>query len=403
MIQVKLVNKEHRNESRIFVQFQFNERIKNLVKQIETAKFSRTNMSFHIADDRCELNHLYVLLDDITDINVTDMISQNQYRKSGISAVQPMVKFKQEDLDFYSEKEIKPQGRLPVDYMKIELNKDKRDALLKFKYWMKEKRYADNTIDVYLASLRLFFSFYNDKPVYKITTKDVARFNNEYIIDRGLSVTMQNQTVSAIKSFYSRVQDVEIDVGELQRPRKPKTLPKVLSKREVADILGSLTNVKHKTMLSLIYACGLRRGELLNLKIEDIDSKRKLLIIRQAKGFKDRIAPLSDKVIEMLRGYFKMYRPKEWLFEGMEKGQQYSVTSLQCIFRYTLKKANINRWVSLHSLRHSFATHLLESGTDLRYIQEILGHKSSRTTEIYTHVSTQNIRNIKNPFDDLNL
>lgn len=154
-------------------------------------------------------------------------------------------------------------------------------------------------------------------------------------------------------------------------------------------------------MLSLIYACGLRRSELLNLKLCHVDSKRKLLIIRRSKGRKDRVAPISEKIIELLREYYKAYRPKEWLFEGQKVGFKYSETSLEKVLKQSLQKAKIDKPVTLHWLRHSFATHLLESGTDLRYIQEILGHKSSRTTEIYTHVSTKSLQNIKSPFDDL--
>jgi integrase/recombinase XerD len=154
-------------------------------------------------------------------------------------------------------------------------------------------------------------------------------------------------------------------------------------------------------MLSLIYACGLRRSELLNLTLKDIHSDRKLLVIRQSKGKKDRIVPISDNIIEMLRFYYKIFKPKLWLFEGQQVGSQYSEKSLENVLKQSLAKASITKPVTLHWLRHSYATHLLESGTDLRYIQELLGHSSSRTTEIYTHVSTKSIQQIKSPFDDL--
>ena len=154
-------------------------------------------------------------------------------------------------------------------------------------------------------------------------------------------------------------------------------------------------------MLSLIYSCGLRCGELLSLKPEHIDSKRGLLIIKQAKGRKDRIAPLSVKILTMLREYYIASKPNIYLFEGSKKGEQYDARSLQQVLKQGVAKANITKPVSLHWLRHSYATHLLENGTDLRYIQEILGHSSSRTTEIYTHVSTKSIQNIVSPFDYL--
>jgi integrase/recombinase XerD len=178
-------------------------------------------------------------------------------------------------------------------------------------------------------------------------------------------------------------------------------LPNVLSKEEVKKILDAPANIKHRAMLSLIYACGLRRGELLNLKPADVDSKRKLLIIRQAKGRKDRVAPLSEKIIGLLREYYKTYRPQQWLFEGQDQGEQYSEQSLQSVLKHAVKKVGIKKPVTLHWLRHSYATHLLEKGVDLRYIQELLGHKSSKTTEIYTHVSEKKLINIISPFEDL--
>jgi integrase/recombinase XerD len=154
-------------------------------------------------------------------------------------------------------------------------------------------------------------------------------------------------------------------------------------------------------MLSLIYSCGLRCGELINLKILDIDLKRNIVIIRQAKGKKDRIVPLSLKVLDMLREYYIIYKPKHWLFEGQEINTPYSEKSLQNVLKQSLAKSKITKPVTLHWLRHSYATHLLEAGTDLRYIQELLGHNSSKTTEIYTHVSTKNIQKIISPFDSL--
>lgn len=190
-------------------------------------------------------------------------------------------------------------------------------------------------------------------------------------------------------------------VDKERRKKRAKVLPNVLSKKEVKAILEAHSNVKHKMMLSLIYSCGLRRGELLALKPVHIDSKRNIVLLKNAKGKKDRIAPLSPKILEMLREYYKDYKPAVWLFEGQIKGEQYSEKSLQSVLKQALQKTVIKKPVALHWLRHSYATHLLESGTDLRYIQELLGHSSSKTTEIYTHVSTKSIQQIKSPFDDL--
>jgi len=177
----------------------------------------------------------------------------------------------------------------------------------------------------------------------------------------------------------------------------------VHGKGEAIRTLAAHSNAKHKVMLSLLYSCGLRRSELLELKINDIDSKLKLVIVRNSKNRKDRIVPLSDKILWRLREYYKQFKPQTWLFEGAKKGEKYSEGSLEGVLKQALVKTGIKKPVSLHWLRHSYATHLLENGTDLRYIQELLGHSSSKTTEIYTHVSTKSIQQIKSPFDDLDI
>ena len=273
--------------------------------------------------------------------------------------------------------------------------------LKKFDQWLRSKRYSENTIKTYSEALKMFLTFFNDKLATEISNEDLILYNNEYILKNKLSASFQNQIVNAIKLYYSTVQNKKIAIELIHRPKREKLLPNVLSKEEVKKILDAHVNVKHKVMLCLIYSCGLRRSELLNLKPLDIDSKRNLIFIYQAKGKKDRIAPLSPKILEMLRSYYQGYKPSIWLFEGQSKGEQYSAKSLQSVLKNAVLKAKINKPVTLHWLRHSYATHLLESGTDLRYIQELLGHRSSKTTEIYTHVSTKSLQQIKSPFDNL--
>ncbi|NHM07976.1 tyrosine-type recombinase/integrase [Flavobacterium sp. CYK-4] len=275
------------------------------------------------------------------------------------------------------------------------------EQVRKFRNWLQSKRYSPNTIKTYTEALTCFLYFFKNKKVEEITNDDLIVFNNEYILKNNLSASYQNQIVNAIKLFYSTIQNKKIEMDSIHRPKRAKLLPNVLSKQEVKQILTAHVNLKHRVMLSLIYSCGLRRSELLNLKPADIDSNRNLIFIHQAKGRKDRIAPLSPKILEMLRDYYKGYKPKVWLFEGQIKGEKYSEKSLQSVLKFALEKTGIQKPVTLHWLRHSYATHLLETGTDLRYIQELLGHNSSKTTEIYTHVSTHNLQRIKSPFDDL--
>ncbi len=272
-----------------------------------------------------------------------------------------------------------------------------------FKLWLRSKRYSENTIGTYINALRSFLTFHQKKSISEICNEDVIIYNNDYLLKNGLSASYQNQVVNAIKLFFKTQTDLRINPDLVHRPKSAHVLPNVLSKEEIKQILNAPKNIKHKAMLCLLYSCGLRRSEILNLKITHVDSKRKLLIIKQAKGKKDRVVPLSEKIIVQLQGYYKHYRPKIWLFEGQNQEEQYSERSLANVLKQALVIAKIKKPVSLHWLRHSYATHLLENGTDLRYIQEILGHKSSRTTEIYTHVSTKSLQNIKSPFDDLDI
>ena len=267
--------------------------------------------------------------------------------------------------------------------------------------WLKARRYSANTIKVYSEATRIFLIFLADKQEHEITNEDLDRFNKDYILARNLSSSFQNQFVNAVKLYFRIVQNRQLKPEMIIRPKREKLLPNVLSKEEVKNILHSTRNLKHKMMLSLIYSCGLRCSECLALRPMHIDSKRMLVIIKQSKGRKDRIVPLSEKILVQLREYFKSYRPQQYLFEGQVKGEMYDARSLQSVLKQNVARAGIRKPVTLHWLRHSYATHLLENGTDLRYIQELLGHASSRTTEIYTHVSTHNLQRIRSPFDSL--
>jgi len=281
------------------------------------------------------------------------------------------------------------------------MNRESEDAIIRFETWLLSKRYSKSTIKTYCDALRVFFTYHKHISIQRITMQHIIQFNNEYIIGRSLSISYQNQFVNALKLFYLIIQNTNVIIENIARPRREYRLPNVLSKEEVKLILNTHRNLKHRTMLCLLYSCGLRSGELLNLQPIHIDSKRNIILIKQSKGKKDRIVPLSSKILEMLREYYRLYKPQKYLFEGQTIGEQYDSRSLQLVLKQAVQKAGIQKPVTLHWLRHSYATHLLESGTDLRYIQELLGHNSSKTTEIYTHVSTKNIQHIKSPFDDL--
>lgn len=289
----------------------------------------------------------------------------------------------------------------PTPILLPELSEEIQCEMKKFADWMRNLRYSESTIKNYIQGIGLFFRFMNNKNPELITNEDLELFNKDYIISRKYSVSFQSGVINAVKLFFSNRLKRKLEPELIVRPKQPKLLPHVLPKEDVKAILQAHQNIKHRAMLSLIYACGLRRGELLNLKIEDIDSKRGMLRINKGKGAKDRVVPISEKMLELLREYYRYEKPKEYLFEGQKLGQPYSAKSLENVLHQAVKKAGITKEPTLHWLRHSYATHLLESGTDLRYIQELLGHRSSKTTEIYTHVSTKSLQKIKSPFDDL--
>ena len=268
-----------------------------------------------------------------------------------------------------------------------------------FEEWMIQKRYADNTVKTYKGCLRVFFRYYSKRPIEEISIKDIEKFNFDFIIKCAYSAKTQNQYISAIKTFYIKMKDINYELDHIERPIEGQKLPKVIPIEDIQSLLAGIPNIKHKAALCTIYSLGLRRGELLNLKLEDVDFKRNAVKILNAKGKKDRDLPLPKKLKELLTIYYKQVQPCVWLIEGQVSGIPYSPTSLSNIFHKYLERVIKNHNFTLHSLRHSYATHLLDMGVDLRIIQELLGHKSSRTTEIYTHVSMRSLKNVKNPID----
>ena len=267
---------------------------------------------------------------------------------------------------------------------------------------LKELRYSINTQNVYTDLFEEFINYYPEKQAEEITEEEIISFLRYLVNERKISTSYQNQSINAIKFYYERVLGGKRKIYLIERPRKENYLPEVLSEEEVAAILKTITNIKHKALIMTIYSGGLRISELINLRIKDIDSNRMQIRIEQSKGKKDRYTLLSKKTLLTLRKYFAEYKPKEWLFEG-ENGGQYADSSIYSIFKKALVAAKITKKVTIHSLRHSFATHLLENGTDLRYIQNLLGHSSSKTTEIYTHITNKGFDQIKNPLDKLDI
>ncbi len=284
------------------------------------------------------------------------------------------------------------QRKLPVNY---------RKCPEVFLQKLELKQYSINTAKTYIHLFEVFINYYKNKDLNCINENDIRTYM-QLLVQQQKSHSYINQMINSIKFYYEVVMEMPNRFYSIERPIKSEALPKVISLEEVKAIIKNTNNIKHKCIVSLLYSAGLRRGELLNLKLDDIDSKRMVITVKNGKGNKDRITILSPSVLKDLRKYYKKWKPKTYLFES-PKRDKYSPESVLKIIKTAAKKGGIRKNITPHMLRHSFATHLLENGTDLRYIQVLLGHNSTRTTEIYTRVAINNIKAIKSPIEMLNL
>ncbi|MGB1040803.1 MAG: tyrosine-type recombinase/integrase [Flavobacteriales bacterium] len=267
-----------------------------------------------------------------------------------------------------------------------------------FKEILQLKRYSKQTIDSYLSNLHLAQVHFNNKSFANINDKEWFNYVFHLVNTKKIAASTQRQVVGSINLFYKEVYDRELNLNQLRVSQRENKIPPVLSKKEVKMILINTHNIKHKALLGLLYGSGLRIGELLELRLSDIDSERMTVKVNQGKGKKDRLTILSNNVLMVLRKYFVEYKPKEYLFEG-QKGGKYTAGSARNVLKQSMKKANINKPATLHTLRHSFATHLLEDGVGITHIQKLLGHHNIKTTLIYTHIANESLITIKSPLD----
>jgi len=356
----------HHGEDCIAIKFEKNYELISEVRKIPGVKFSKTNRCWYVANSESVLSSILKTMQNKA------WVDYSAIQKSKTILVRP------------SEKLISAKRACPIEYI------EQLDRM----------RYSKNTKATYTNHFTQFINYFPDTVIDEISEDQINKFMQYLLTTKKVASSTQNQAINSIKFYYERVKNKPRKIYALERPLKETKLPKVLSEEEVLAILKSVDNLKHKAMLWLIYAAGLRRSELISLRVNDIDSKRMVINILGGKGKKDRITLLSAKMLELLRTYFKAYRPKVWLFEGVA-GEQYSATSLQHVFSRALVKSGVRKEATLHTLRHSFATHLLEGGTDIRYIQALLGHNSSKTTEIYTHVTAKGFDKIRSPLDNL--
>lgn len=360
------------NTKCIGLQFHPDKVIQALIKELPSPKWSENFNMVYVINNKENLNAIFKKFKGVAWVNTSYFLTNKPINKEGEII----------DVNWFRKREISPGYRVcPENYLlKLEL-----------------KKYANNTVKTYVSCFEAFINYYKNSKLMELNENDIRNYL-QLLIQQKKSNSYINQAVNSIKFYYEIVLGMPNRFYAIERPRNQQALPKVISKEEVLAIINNTNNIKHKCIVSLLYSAGLRRSELLNLKLNDIDSKRMLIRVNASKGNKDRMTLLSKNVLEDLRGYFKEYKPKDWLFEG-SKGGKYSAESVVKIIKRSCFKAKIKRNVTPHILRHSFATHLLEAGTDLRYIQTLLGHNSSKTTEIYTHVAINSFDMIKNPLD----
>ena len=266
---------------------------------------------------------------------------------------------------------------------------------------MQVKRYSESTIKTYCFLIHKIEKDFK-RSLSELSETDLHTYVYAQIHQSGISRSTQKQIVNALRLYYIEVLGVETNFHFLLPRKSDFVIPEVLSKNEVLVIMNQSKNIKHRALLALLYSAGLRIGEVINLKIKYIDSERMTILVKGGKGVKDRIVPLSKNLLILLREYYKKYRPKDFLFEGQNSPQYSSSSANQFIKRYT-KKAGIKKKVTAHTFRHSYATHLLENGTDIRLIQKLLGHNSIKTTMMYTHVAEQSLLSVQSPFDNYNI
>ena len=362
---ITLKHLKHRGGDYIALYFDYNAPLIAHVKQLKGVMWSATNKCWYLADNQKNLDTIYQQLKER--VQIRDLTKLNAHQKESKTKIE-------------------------------KLNSNELVVLNKFTSYLKGRRYSQSTVATYTSFVASFLN-YVKKPVQLIESRDIEKYCEDELAAKNYSISTHRQFVGAMKQFKTLHPSASFQVHDSLRPRRSQYLPTVLSKEEIIDLLKATINLKHRATLAMIYSSGLRISELLNLQLSDIDIDRRQIKISQAKGRKDRYVVLAESIQPLLKNYINSYQPVLYFIEG-KPGQQYSAESVRAFLKRSCKAANIKKKVSPHTLRHSYATHLLESGVDIRYIQDLLGHKSPKTTMIYTHVTRKSLMLVRSPLDD---
>ena len=391
----------HRNKECIGIYFAKNTLLEKIVRKQAGVKWSQTNGCWYIPLTETAYQ---LLTEDLKDKAVVDTTLLKAYlvKQKKVQNTLPVLKQAAEKHKPTANKAL-PAKKTVIETTALKLSTQNLQALQNFIEMLQLKAYSASTIRTYRNEFMQLLQLLKTKPVADLTVADIKRYMVFTMEKQGITENTAHSRLNALKFYFEQVLGREKFFWEIPRPKKPTLLPKLLNEQEIRRLFNALTNKKHKAMLFTAYSAGLRVSEIVNLKMADIDSKRMQLFIARAKGKKDRYVNLSPVVLDILRNYVKEYKPKPavYLFESEQTLKPYPIRTVQQIFTNAKNKAGIKKEVGVHSLRHSFATHLLDKGTDIKYIKDLLGHFDIKTTERYLHVSKKQLVNIVSPFDDL--
>lgn len=369
---------EHRGAAQIALRFPFDPAIKAHIQRLEGVKWTQTHGCFYLQNTP---GNLKCLLDHCRGVVWVDITALRRPADRA-DAPAPAV------------------PETPAAAVALPVDPEAAEKLSDFRQYLEQKRYSEATVRCYVGLVQRFLA--RQPAWHRVTGQDIVRYHHGEFVVQGRSHSTLNQFINALKLFYRVHHQAGIVPETIERPRREYRLPQVLTREDVSAILRCTRNKKHHCLLALIYSAGLRIGETLTLRWADLRPGEQLIYIRGGKGRKDRRVPLSPKIWKLLSEYRRLYKPEILVFEGASGGS-YSARSAQQILKRASREAGIHQEVTLHTLRHSYATHLLESGVGLRYIQEILGHNNPKTTMIYTHVSGKRLGEIRSPLEDLDI
>lgn len=367
---------QHKAKEVILLSFPYHEALHKLFKNLGFAKYSATLKSWYIPKDKLLLQTVITTTAPIATMNISALKLTPK-----LAALKTIT------------------GTRAVQEAKISTYNAKQLAL--YIQTLTLKGYSASTIKTYKNEFSVFLQTLKSVPADSLNTQRIKDYLLYCYKELKLTDGLIHSRINALKFYYEQVLYKEKFFWEIPRPKKHLQLPKVISEEKLLKGLMAIPNLKHKVLLMTAYSAGLRVSEAVNLKIEDVNSDRMQLFINKAKGKKDRMVPLSKILLAQLRDYYIMYQPKIWLFEGQVAGTAFSIRSAQEVFANCFKQLGLPKYISFHSLRHSYATHLLEGGTDIKYIQELLGHNDIKTTLRYTHVSKKELGKIESPLDKI--